>query len=79
MSSNDPKEQVQSLLAVAYEFIRQAQDIMDRERFTVSFLGKRYCPSNLTREEMEEWELPYRYGWMSPGDGGEWLSSSNMC
>ncbi len=79
MTKEEAEKEVQRLLADAAELVFRAEKLMDEHRFSAEFLSKDYCPSALTEEEIEQGDLPYAYGWMSAGDGGMWLSSSDKC
>lgn len=79
MTREEAEREAQRLLEEANSLVTQAEALMDTHRFSMSFLDKDYCPKELTDDEIEEGELPYAYGWMSPGDGGVWLGSSDRC
>lgn len=78
MTREEAEKETQRLLEEAYSLVSQAETLMDTHRFSMSFLDKDYCPHDLTEEEIEQGDLPYD-GWMSVGDGGVWLSSSDKC
>lgn len=79
MTRAEAQKEAQRLISEALVLVEQAQGLMDEHRFSVRFLGKDYCPRDLSEEEIEDGRLPYAYGWMSAGDGGVWLSSSGKC
>lgn len=79
MTKEQAEKEAQRLLEEAHSLIGQAERLMDEHRFSMSFLDRDYCPRELTEEEIEQGKLPYAYGWMSAGDGGAWLGSSDKC
>jgi hypothetical protein len=79
MTKYEAQREAQRLFEEAYALVSQAQSLMDEHRFSMDFMEKEYCPKNLTEDEIEDGQLPYAYGWMSVGDGGVWLSSSDKC
>jgi hypothetical protein len=79
MTREEAQKEAQRLLEEANGLVTQAERLMDTHRFSMSFLYRDYCPKELSEEEIEDGQLPYAYGWMSAGDGGVWLSSSDKC
>lgn len=79
MTKEEAQKEVQQLIADATTLVERAEKLMDEHRFSTEFLGKDYCPKELTEEEIENSDLPCAYGWMTAGDGGVWLSSSDKC
>lgn len=79
MTKEEAQLEVQKLLSQATGLISEAEKLMDEHRFSVDFMGREYCPSALTEDEIEAGDLPYAYAWMTVGDGGEWLSSTDKC
>lgn len=79
MTKEEAKKEVARLLSDSYEFIRKAEELMDIHRFSTSFLDKDYCPRDLSRDEIQGREFPINPDYMSVGDGGQWMSSSDQC
>jgi len=82
MTKEEAQKEVQRLLEEAGGLVREAERLMDTHRFTASFLDKDYCPRDLSEEELDD-EIdpgfPINRDWMSVGDGGEWMGSSDRC
>lgn len=82
MTKEEAQREVQRLLGEACDVVRQAERLMDTHRFSASFLEKEYCPRDLTEEELDcdsDLDWPINRDWMSVGDGGEWMGSSDRC
>ncbi len=81
MNKEKAQKEAQRLLEEAYVLVRQAEELADTHRFTMSFLDKDYCPRDLSEEELEDddCDFPINRDWMSVGDGGEWMGSSDRC
>lgn len=82
MTQEEAQKEVQRLLEEAHGIVRQAELLMDTHRFSASFLDKEYCPRDLTEEELDcdnDVDFPINRDWMSVGDGGEWMGSSDRC
>lgn len=78
MSKEQAQKEVQRLLKEAHSLVHQAEALMDEHRFAASFLNKSYCPRDLSSDELEgdQFVVPQ---WADVGDGGIWMSSSDMC
>lgn len=82
MTKEEAQKEVQRLLSQAGALVKEAEKLMDEHRFSAGFLEKEYCPRDLTREELDydrDSDFPINRDWMSVGDGGCWMGSSDMC
>jgi len=79
MTTEEAQKEAQRLLEEAHGLVSQAERLMDTHRFSMSFLDKDYCPRDLSEEEIDDSDFPINRDWMSVGDGGEWMSSSDRC
>jgi hypothetical protein len=82
MTKEEAQKEVQRLLGEANQLVSKAEALMDEHRFSAGFLGKDYCPRDLTEEELDydrDNDFPINRDWMGVGDGGEWMGSSDVC
>lgn len=82
MTKEEAQLEVQRLLTEAGALVDSAEKLMDEHRFSASFLDKDYCPNNMTEEELDDdtdVDWPINRDWMEVGDGGMWMSSSDIC
>ncbi len=79
MTKEEAQKRVQELLSEAMALVREAEGLMNEHRFTTDFMGRDYCPDDLTSDEIDEGYFPINRDWMSVGDGGEWMGSSDRC
>ena len=79
MNKQDAQREVQRLFAEARLVLDKAEALMNEHRFGASFLGKTFCPADLSSAEVSgdgDFRAPT---WAEPGSGGFWMSSSDMC